>query len=309
MKPEYLRRTACPICDAPLSQSDTAFKSTPAAEDVPFGRHGEFLSGYTSQRVFFSYNRCRQCKGLYCPTYFSQEQLDLLYSRQAENMAEVPLPAREATHAAYIDILEKYAVPSGDYLELGPDIGLFARLFVGTAPNLKRLYFHEPNLEVHDALRSNLDGRDIVVSPDVYREAMNPPGKVAMAVAIHVLDHLISPESLLMALSRDIAPGGLLFLVTHDERSLLARVLGRRWPPFTLQHPQLFSPHSIRILLRRCGFEMHEVAKSLNYFPIAHLIKAGLQVAGLPPITLPFARGAGIGLRLGNIATVAYRAT
>lgn len=302
----YLRRAECPICAAPASRSKVAVSSTPAAETIPFGSHGEFLSGYTSKRVFFTYNRCGQCAGLYCPTYFSQEQLDQLYSRQAENMADVPLAARAATQRGYLDILARHSRLEGDYLELGPDIGLFAG-YCAAKGNYSRFYLYEPNREVHPMLAERFHGRDAVISADRYRSGLLPIASLNTAVAIHVLDHLINPAQLLRELYEDLAPGGLLFLVTHNEGSLLAKILGRRWPPYTLQHPLLYSPRSITRLLERCRFRVLEVVMSRNYFPLTHLARAAFTVVGLERIAPRFDHPFSLGLKLGNIATVAYK--
>lgn len=302
----YLHRTECPVCAAPVADSSAAVKSEPTAESLPFGEHGAFLSGYTTRRVFFTYHRCNACGGLYCPTYFTQEQLDQLYSRQAENMADVPLAARVATQHGYIKLLARHSSLQGNYLELGPDIGLFTEICAARG-NFSRFYLYEPNREVHAALAGRFQGRDAVISADRYRAGLLPKSSLSTAVAIHVVDHLINPAELLRELYDDLAPGGVLFLVTHNEASLLARMLGRRWPPYTLQHPLLYSPASITRLLERCGFQVREVVLSRNYFPLTHLVRAAFTVAGLERLAPRFDHPFILGLRLGNIATVASK--
>ena len=140
-----------------------------------------------------------------------------------------------------------------------------------------------------------------------YSAADMPNGSLSTAVLIHVLDHIYSLEKLLDDLWCSLKPGGLLFVVTHDEASMLARLLGRRWPPFTLQHPQLFSPHSITELLRRHGFEVEEVVGCANYFPVAYLAKSVLTVLGLSSSSRTALVHPSIGIKLGNMATVARR--
>lgn len=303
---EYLQREKCPVCAAPAADSNVAVRSSPTAESVSFGTHGQFLSGYTTQRVFFTYHRCVSCGGLYCPTYFTQAQLDHLYSRQAENMADVPIAAREATQRGYLDILARHSRLEGDYLELGPDIGLFAG-YCAAKGDYSRFYLYEPNREVHSALSERFSGRNAVISADRYTSSLLPKASLGTAAAIHVLDHMIDPARLLGELYDDLAPGGVLFLVTHNEGSLLAKILGRRWPPYTLQHPLLYSPKSITRLLERCGFNVLEVVLSRNYFPLTHLVRAAFTVAGLERFAPRFDHPFSLGLKLGNIATVARK--
>lgn len=302
----YVHRDRCPVCDAPRSAAKPVMRSRPPAESLPFDALGVFHSGYDSRRVFFSYYRCAVCAGLYCPTYLSPAQLDLLYSDQPENMAEVPIAAREATLRVYFSILRRHCVLDGEYLELGPDIGLFAQL-CADAGRFERLHLFEPNRHVHSALAERLAGQNVHISAGTGDDNRPADGNVSVAVAIHVIDHLIEPASVLRGLHAAIKPGGTLFIVTHDEASLLARLLGKRWPPYTLQHPQLFAPHSIATLLERCGFAIVESAKTANYFPVAHLVRSAFTVLGrerwAPRYDHPFM----IRIKLGNIVTVARR--
>jgi 2-polyprenyl-3-methyl-5-hydroxy-6-metoxy-1,4-benzoquinol methylase len=272
---------------------------------LPAASHGQFLSGYTSSRVFFTYHRCAACAGLFCPVYYTQEQLNRLYSQQHENMCEVPLAAREATQLAYLRILRPHIRYRGGYLELGPDIGLFAEACARTQ-YFSKFFLFEPNVQVHQELRNRLSGYAVSRSADSYAPA-GRGSHVSLAVAIHVLDHLLNPAAVLQALFRDLQPGGLLFLVTHNEASTLARALGRRWPPFTLQHPQVFSPASLCRLLARCGFEVVEWQTTTNYFPLSYLVRAGLTIVGGSSSHSRVATGPLLRLRLGNFATLARK--
>jgi hypothetical protein len=303
---EYLVRAECPICAAPVAGSKLVIRSDPPAETLPFGSHGKFLSGYTSRRIFFSYARCPICEGLYCPVFFTQKQLDTLYAHQPENLVDVPLASRVATLRAYFDLLKQHSNLTGNYLELGPDIGVFAELCARDG-RFSEFHLYEPNVEVHQVLTSRLAGQKLHISPASYVQGSLPASSLGVAIAIHVLDHLIDPATVLRALHQDLAPHGRLFLATHDEASLLARTLGRRWPPYTLQHPQLFSPKTISHLLERCGFRVIAAQKSLNYFPITLLMRASLNIFGIErwPNFMNFPWQ--VGLRLGNIATVAAR--
>jgi hypothetical protein len=134
-----------------------------------------------------------------------------------------------------------------------------------------------------------------------------PPGAVSTAVLIHVLDHLPEPEVMLKDLFKTLEPGGTLMVVTHNVRSWLARLLGGRWPPFALQHPQLFSARSIRSLLASSGFEVSDIIRTTNYFPATFLMRAGLTVFGLPAKWVPAQAGPDIAVKLGNICTLARR--
>ncbi len=296
-------RERCPICARPTASAEPAIRSEPPAEALPFGAQGAFRSGYTGRRVFFTYYRCGGCGGLYCPIYFTPAQLEQLYGHQPENMAEVPLPARAATQRGYFEIFRRHSTLDGEYLELGPDIGLFAGLCAERG-RFTRFHLFEPNQEVHSALAERLTGQNFRISAEPYRAGTLAKASVSTAVLIHVLDHLIEPDALLESLHSNLAPGGILFIVTHDESSLVARALGRRWPPYTVQHPQLFSPRSVSILLERSGFRVVELTKTVNYFPIVYLLRSVFMILGLEQPAPRFDHPFTVKVRLGNIAVV-----
>ena len=125
----YLRIETCPCCGAPAASARPSVASSPPAETVGAERHGKFLSGYTNERIFFTYFECANCSARFCPTYYRQSQLDGLYGRQAENMVSVPLAARKRTQDDYIRLLRRHSRMAGNFLEIGPDLGLFASAF------------------------------------------------------------------------------------------------------------------------------------------------------------------------------------
>ena len=268
--------------------------------------HGRFLSGYSAHRVFFTYLECAACSALYCPVYYNQDQLSRLYAHQDENMAEAPFEARRRTQEDYASLLMRHSRGSGDFLEIGADIGLFADACARTG-RFDRFHLYEPNLEVHSELARRFAGRSAELRSTLFAPSDVPAASISTAAMIHVLDHLLDPAAALRQLRAVLEPGGVLLIVTHDTRSLMARALGRRWPPFTLQHPHLFSPLSMRRLLESAGLECISIEKTVNYFPVTYLARAGLSVLGLPPGLLPSWNKPLAGLRLGNIGAIARR--
>ncbi len=303
---KYLNREKCPSCFTPTSRTQLAIRSNPPAEEIPLYEHGNFLSGYTNRRVFFSYYRCRQCGLLYCPVYFTQEQLDQLYQSQRENMAEVPVKARYLTQKSYYNTLIKHHKHIGDYLEIGADIGLFAKFFAEDAAT-NRLYLYEPNKKVHEMLKSQLNNKRHQIFTKNYVASDIPFASLSTVSIIHTLDHILEPRELMRNVYKNLKPGGCVLIVTHDESSLLARVLKRKWPPYTLQHPHLFQPKTITTLLEAEGFRVLACKKTPNYFPLTHFIKGGMTALGFEKFPLPNFSRFVLPINLGNILTVAQK--
>jgi hypothetical protein len=302
---EYPRRS-CPSCGAE-ALAPGAVVSRPSALELSFDELRPHWHGFFERRVFFPYGRCAVCGQVYCPVYFSAEQLEELYADMPDNTAGVDESALRRTQGRYAAVLRRHAPAGGDYLELGPDIGLLTEHAVSGRDEAV-LYLFEPNRTVWPALRERLGAGRCRLSAKMEDYADVPDGSVSMAAMVHVLDHVLDPSDLLARLVPKLAPGGTLAVVTHDESSLMARALGARWLPFCLQHPQLYRPGTLAGALLRAGLQVVVQEKTRNDFPAAYLAQHALSAAGLPHDWVPDARRPVVGLKLGNVITVARRA-
>lgn len=265
----------------------------------------KFWSGFHDDKRFFSYHRCSDCGVLFNPSFFTDPQLQELYSDLAPNMEEqTGISAISATQRGYFDDAVRQKAPlTGDYLEIGPDVGHVTRLAAEHGA-FDRFWLFEPNTAVHGALSAATLGKPHTISTVMTDLSSVPDGSVGMAVMIHVLDHMVDPLAMLEQVRRKLHPDGALVTVTHNEKSALRYAMGLRWPPFCLQHPEVYNPASIRALMQRAGFGQVFVQRSKNYFPLDFLAQQGLRVVGLKLDRVPLPR-ISVGLRLGNIMTTA----
>jgi SAM-dependent methyltransferase len=303
MPDAYLTRP-CPTCGDAASAS-ASVASAPPAESLLFDALRSSWRGFFRDRKpFFTYIRCPACAQLYSPHYFTPAQLDELYGQMADNTGGQDASLMARAQRGYWELLRRHArlVP-GDYVELGPDIGLFTHEALGNTA-LGKFWLIEPNRAVHPALEQLAGPRPHAVLADIARLADIPDGSLALAVAIHVLDHLLEPQPLLGQVARKLAPGGCLFAVTHSERSVAARAFGARWPAYCLQHPQLYAPRTLRQAFERAGLRNVRVARTTNYFPAGYLLQHALFAAGLGKLAVPLPSSWVLALKLGNIAAM-----
>lgn len=299
--PIYIRRS-CPVCETEQMGSRSSCSSTPLAESMGVEALKEHWSGFFQEKVFFSYCRCENCRALYCPIYFSNDQLTQLYSLMPHNMAGLPLKALERTQQGYFEVLKEFSALEGDYLEVGPDQGFLAQLCAQRG-KFKRFWLFEPNQTVHQELESKVAGMPYTIFPGMFDFTVIPGSQISVLSMVHVLDHLVDPRRILENMKPTLAENAAVLVVTHDESSLLSRLLGRKWPAFCLQHPQLFNPKTIKRLLESAGYQVLCVRKSYNYYPLGYLLKhlawsMGVRAMWLPDfLSLP--------LKLGNIITIA----
>lgn len=298
----FLER-ACPACgtDAP----GKVIQSEPCAEAMPLDQLRRYWSGLFTEKVFFSYERCGECGLLFAPTYFTSAQLGELYADMAPNMELVPTDALEATQRGYWETAKKAGPMDGGYLEIGPDIGYIAR-HAAAEGRFDRFWLFEPNQAVHGQLSAAIGDKPHKISFEMDDLSIVPDGSVGLAVMVHVLDHVLQPKATLERIRVKLKPDGLLVIVTHNEMSVLRRVMAKRWPPFCLQHPEIYNPSSIKELVRRADYASVEVERSKNYFPVSFMVRQAAYTVGLKLDKLPLPRKA-VGLRLGNMITLARR--
>ena len=174
----YLNRAVCPGCFTSTEKAKLEIYSKPQAESILPEEHGQFLSGYTNHRFFFSYYRCSDCSLLYCPTYYNEEELATLYKNQPENMSNVPFYCRIKTQENYFKKLKKYSPLDGGYLEIGADIGIFTNFCIEDG-NFNYFNLFEPNIETHIQLKKITENHPVKIFTNDFSSSFVLPKKIS----------------------------------------------------------------------------------------------------------------------------------
>lgn len=293
----------CPLCGERTATVEAA--STCPADTMTLPELRRVWSGFFKEKTFFSYARCTDCGLLYTPTFFTEAQLGELYASLEPNMHVVPDRAIDATQRGYFDAAASAGTLDGGYLEIGPDVGHVTR-HAAREGKFDHFWLFEPNRAVHGALADACAGRPHTISTSMTDMSAVPDGSVGLAVMVHVLDHLLDPVGMMEQLRAKLRPGGAVAIVTHDEASWLRRVMGTKWPPFCLQHPEIYNPRSIRRLVAQAGYASARVERSRNYFPVDFMLRQAATLARVNLDKVPLPRFQ-LGLKLGNMMTIAHR--
>ncbi|OCJ06960.1 methyltransferase type 12 [Rhizobium sp. AC27/96] len=303
MSKQFLSR-GCPACGASAALAVKDVASEPTAEATAYSELIPVWNGFFKDKVFFSYQRCGQCGLLYAPLFFTPEQLEELYAQMPPNMDLVPIEALRKTQRGYFQSLKELSSLQGDYIEIGPDIGLFTENCVREG-QFGKYWLFEPNRDIIPALTETMQGKQHEIIHDMFGFSQVPDKAAGAAVMVHVLDHLLDPVATLRELREKLMPGARLAIVTHDESSLLRRVFGKRWPAFCLQHPEIYNPRSMKRLLDTAGYDVVQLRKTVNHFPVQFLLRHLLWALGLKIKSVPSFGGITVGLKLGNMITIA----
>lgn len=299
---QFMNRS-CPICRKKASKK--SFISTPKkAEHLTLKKLTSSWNGFFKEKIIFSYTRCDSCGLVYCPIFFNQKELEKLYSQMPANMDEVPMAALEATQYGYFKMLEKHSSLEGSLMEIGPDIGLFTKHCVNEG-KFKMFWLFEPNKAVKKTLSFVVRNYPSEIVHEMTDFSKVPSHSIDVLIIIHVMDHLIDPYRMLKSLKSKLKDDAKILIVTHDESSLLRKVFAWRWPAFCLQHPQIYNRKTMRQLLEISGFNVITQKKTVNYFKLKFLIKHFFWAIGIKIKLVPDFGGLTLGLKLGNILTIA----
>lgn len=184
----------------------------------------------------------------------------LVFRSPRENDEDILAAYRDMEDAGYLDEEEcrhmnahlslktiRRHVRGGRLLEVGCSLGFFL--------NAARFNFETTGVEpcrwaaTHARERLRLDVRS-----DPPRPGLFPVKHFDAVVLIDVLEHVPRPQDLIRLCAGWIRPGGVIYIVTPDVRSLSARFLGRRWWGYRAAHLHYFSKNTLERLLHENGF-------------------------------------------------------
>jgi Methyltransferase domain len=294
----------CPNCKSGKISDIPDAESARPAESMSFAEVKENFVGLRNDQVFFSYFRCKGCNLLYAPKYFSESQLEELYRDMPDNLMGEDKSTVSKTQSGYVDWLSMRVNSSSHYLEIGPDIGLVA----GEIKNRFKtqvLAMVEPNKSVHNELKANINHERLKVYE--YISELEPSDIFDLVAGIHVFDHLLSPVHYLHEIRAHATDNANLLVVVHDEDSLLRKAMKSKWPPFCLQHPQLYNPSTLREILQRAGWKIEHLSKSTNWWNLDYFAETGSKVVGLPTKWSKILPSVELPIRLGNLIALARR--
>jgi Methyltransferase domain len=293
----------CPICKT-FSKSKILFYTYRKAENFNLNFLKPYWNGFFKKKIIFSYTRCTSCGLVFCPKFFNDRQLLKLYSQMPANMDLVPKVALRKTQYGYFEVLKKNSSLTGNFLEIGPDVGLFTKFCVDEG-KFNNFWLFEPNKLVKQKLMQVVKNHKFKIVNEMTNFKIIPNSSIDAVAIIHVMDHLLDPVKFLKSLKVKLKKNAKILIVTHNEKSLLRWIFGWRWPAFCLQHPQIYNRTTTKYLLNEAGYSLVCQNKTVNYFELSFLLKNLFWVFG---VKTKFIKNLGdiiLPLKLGNILTIA----
>ncbi len=112
-----------------------------------------------------------------------------------------------------------------------------------------------------------------LIVPGLFKPESFVEGSFSLVTSFQTLEHVETPKEVLEAALRLLKPGGAFVTVSHNFRSLSARMMGSKSPIYDIEHLQLFSLKSMGVLLEQCGFSEVVVRSTANTYPLHYWLK------------------------------------
>lgn len=211
-----------------------------------------------------TFSWCTECRTLYMSPRPSPAVMADYY-QDSENYAYFAkhiFPAsedsrREKLHkprlARILEYCERFNVPRGLLLEVGPGFGTFLEVATKSGA-FRRVLGIEPTPEMAAACRA----RGVEVIERRVEDAVGHIADADIVVSFEVIEHLFDPGSFVAHCARLIPGGGLLVLTCPNGLGFDVAVLGPGSLAIDVEHVNLFNPESLSHLLTRSGFDVLE---------------------------------------------------
>lgn len=111
------------------------------------------------------------------------------------------------------------------------------------------------------------------IKKGMFREGDFEPESFDLICCFMTMEHVRDPLLVSQAAFRLLRPAGAFITITHDRRSWLNRILGKRSPIIDIEHMQLFSPYSICYLFNRVGYEDISTKAFSNRYSLRYWIR------------------------------------
>lgn len=165
---------------------------------------------------------------------------------------------REKIHRPWLERIlgycDRFEVPTGTLLEIGPGFGTFAEL-ADKSGRFENVIVVERTPEMAKACRDR--GLNVIEKP--IEEIEDELRRVDVAVAFEVVEHLFDPGEFLSRCANVLRPGGLLVVSCPNGEGFDIATLGAVSLAVDPEHVNLFNPASLSRLAETCGFEILEV--------------------------------------------------
>jgi len=252
---------SCPVCDAPASVGKLYIE-----ENIDFSRLSNFSFASRKQPEYMSHRlvQCPSCDLVYVPQPPAQDELAAEYHRAAYDSTEEGNDAANSYLKAIGPVITQLPRRCSA-LEIGTGTGVFLESL--RSVGFENLVGIEPS---ESAIAAAPGARRAWIRQGIFDDADYESNSFDLICCFMTMEHVADPSYIARSALRLLKPGGAFVTVTHDYRSWINKLLGKKSPIIDIEHMQLFSERSITELFRRNNFKRIDVRKFSNSYALRY---------------------------------------
>ena len=254
---------ACPLCGS----TDESNVFADADFDPAGWDEYAFASRKMPEYMHYRLVLCPCCDLLYASPLPTLEMLARAYQDAAYN-SETESEYASRTYARFLPTLMDRIPDLDGALDIGAGDGTFLAQLL--AHGFSRVVGVEPSQAAISAARGRFKPliRHGLFCADDFRDE-----RFSLITCFQTMEHLYDPLKICREVFSLLKPGGAVFLICHNRRSLSAVFLGLKSPIFDVEHLQLFSYRSASFLLAKAGFTNIATMPVINRYPLRYWLK------------------------------------
>lgn len=254
----------CPVCGTPSNEAALFL-----AENINHAKLSAFSFASRKTPEFMSHRlvSCPVCDLVYVPQPPTGNELAQAYHQAEYDSNEEAEDAADAYARAIqpiLDLLQRCE----SALEIGTGTGVFLKRL--NQAGFSELVGVEPSTA---AIASASPEQRAWIRQGVFEESAFTPCSFDLICCFMTMEHVPDPATVARSAYQLLRPGGAFVTVTHDRRSLVNRLLGKRSPIIDVEHMQLFSDASLVALFERTGYEHIEAKAFSNRYALSYWLR------------------------------------
>ncbi len=210
--------------------------------------------------------QCVHCGHVYASPRWSDEELLEAYTAVEDETYVLEREGRELTFRKHLQALERITGPGNGRSLL--DIGAYIGVFVEVA---SRSGWDAWGVEPSDWAAAEAQRHGLNVIPGTQFAPELAGRQFDVLTMWDVIEHVNDPKGEVQRSHELLRPGGVLVLHTMDIDSLVARLMGSRWPWLMDMHLHYFSQKTMHAMLEDVGFEVIWSGAQGRYLRLGYL--------------------------------------
>ncbi|MBI4931864.1 MAG: class I SAM-dependent methyltransferase [Bacteroidetes bacterium] len=224
-----------------------------------------FSARRVSEHYHYRILECSVCGLVFSSPILPFDEISKLYKESRQTYDE------ETNDIAYSYMLyinqNSNLFKRGRVLEVGCGNGFFLNSLKKNG--FKEVHGVEPSEE---AVAKAGEFRSLILNSMIETENY-PENYFDLICCFQTLDHLANPFEMLKRFYRLLLPGGMVYIIVHNQKGMQAKVFGEKSPIYDVEHIYLFNKNTLSHLCMLAGFQVVKIFSIKNIYSLSYWIK------------------------------------